>query len=70
MGERTTISVRSERKTHFDELKPDGVSADLFLKTLLEAYESEGSTVTNEDLLTAIRSVPEDTARELHDSRF
>jgi len=36
----TSISVSSETKGNFDELKPDNLTHDEFINTLLETYQA------------------------------
>lgn len=70
MPPRTTISTYESTKTRFDTVKPDGLSADQFLLTLLDAYDEGDSSVSNEDVLLAIQQIPDETVTQLRESQY
>jgi hypothetical protein len=42
MADRTTVTLRGDTKSMLADAKPDGVSWDHFMMTLLNCYDEEG----------------------------
>lgn len=63
MSSPTTISVDKPTGERFRDLKPEDMTNTAFLRQLLDALEGDTASddVTNEDLLTEIRAIPEKT---------